>query len=55
MKYLYLYENFLIELKKYQSFLTDRTIPILNNDKRETIDINYLSDWKKAERKLKKN
>ena len=43
------------ELKKYQSFLTDRTIPILNNDKRETIDINYLSDWKKAERKLKKN
>lgn len=42
------------ELKKYKSFLTDRTIPIFNNDMIETIDINYFSDWKIAERKLKR-
>jgi N-acylneuraminate cytidylyltransferase len=42
------------ELKKYRSFLTDMTIPIINNNKTEIIDINYLSDLKKAERRLKK-
>jgi len=42
------------ELKKYKSFMTEKTIPVAINDKTETTDIDYPADWKKAEKVVKK-
>lgn len=42
------------ELIKYKSFITKKTIPLMNNDEVETIDIDYISDWKRAEKIIKK-
>ena len=43
------------ELKKYKSFLTINTIPLINNDVEETLDIDYPSDWSQAIKILKKH
>ena len=37
------------ELIKYKSFMTEKTIPIVINNKIETTDIDYHSDWREAE------
>ena len=43
------------ELEKFKSFISERTIPIINYDKREALDIDYPNDWKQALKNIKNN
>lgn len=43
------------ELEKFKSFISERTIPLINYDKREALDIDYPKDWKQALKNLKNN
>jgi len=43
------------ELERFKSFMSERTIPIINHDKEEALDIDYPKDWKLALKILKKN
>ena len=42
------------ELEKFKSFITIKTIPIINNDKREVLETDYPKDWNLALKNLKK-
>ena len=43
------------ELYKYKTFITDRSFPFIINDKKESLDIDYINDWIKAQKYAKKN
>ena len=43
------------ELYKYKNFITKKSVPLIIENEKESLDIDYINDWIKAEKYVKKS